>query len=75
MIKRYGADEVVSYKQEESALVDEIVQKTGGNLFKAFDATAQALQTISKVYEKTNDGEKRFTSTNDWSVSFMARLV
>jgi hypothetical protein len=66
VIKYYGADEVVDYKQPEAAQIDEIVAKTGGKVLKVFDATAQNVQTAPHLFKKTADGEKIFSSTNDW---------
>src|ERR1700753_4257306 len=66
MIKQFGADEVVDYKQSEDAQVDEIVAKTGGKGFKAYDTTSQNLSFGSKLFKKTAPGDKSFTSTNDW---------
>lgn len=65
-MKHYGADEVVSYKQSDDAIIDEIVSNTGGNLFKVYDATSQLLHMAAPLFKKTKDGDKYFTSTNDW---------
>jgi NADPH:quinone reductase-like Zn-dependent oxidoreductase len=66
VIKKYGADEVVDYKQPEAAQIDEIVAKTGGKVLKVFDAVGKNLETAPALFKKTIDGDKMFTSTNDW---------
>jgi hypothetical protein len=66
LCKSVGADEVVDYKIPESEQISEIVSKTGGKVFKVFDATAQNIATAAPLFKATEDGEKRFTSTNDW---------
>jgi len=67
VIKHYGADEVVDYKQPEAAQIDEIAAKTGGKVLKVFDATAQNVQTAPHLFKKTMDGDKIFSSTNEWT--------
>jgi hypothetical protein len=65
VIKRYGTDEVVDYKQSEAVQIDEIAAKTGGKVLKVFDATVQNVKTAPHLFKKTTDGEKIFSSTND----------
>jgi len=67
VIKQFGADEVVDYKQPEATQIDEIVAKTGGKLFKVFDVVGKNLETAPSLFKKTLDGEKIFSSTNDWT--------
>jgi len=67
LIKAVGADEVVDYKIPEADQIADIVAKTGGKVFKVLDATAQNIPTSDPLFKATVDGEKRFTSTNDWT--------
>jgi hypothetical protein len=66
LIKAVGADEVVDYKIPEEEQIADIVAKTGGKVFKVLDATAQNISTSVPLFKATTDGEKLFTSTNDW---------
>ena len=68
LIKSVGADDVVDYKQSEEETVKQIIDKTGGKLFKVYDATAQNVQTAAPLFKGTASGTKIFTSTNDWCV-------
>jgi len=72
MMKKIGVDEVVDYKQEEDAIIAEIVKKTDGKLHKIFDAVAQKYDFPGKLFAAIEGGNKLFTSTNDWYVLLMS---
>ena len=66
MMKKIGVDEVVDYKQPEEAIIAEIVKKTGGKMFRMFDAVAQNIKFATPMFKEIEGTEKWFTGTNDW---------
>jgi len=67
VVKSIGADEVVSYKQSEADVISEIVKKTGGKLYRAYDVVAQNLKLAEPLFKAVGGKEEKwFTSTNDW---------
>ena len=47
-------------------MIADIVAKTGGKLFRVFDAVAQNIQFSVPMFNAIPEGTKYFTSTNDW---------
>jgi hypothetical protein len=56
----------VDYKQEQDAIISEIIQKTGGVMYRAFDAVGKNLQIAAPLFQAINGSDQRFTTTNDW---------
>jgi len=68
MLKTLGIDAVVDYKQSEADIIAEIVKKTGGKMYRVFDAVAQNMAFAAPMFKAIEGDEKWFTSTNDWCV-------
>jgi len=66
VVKAAGADECVNYKQELDVIVSEIVEKTGGVMYRAFDAVGKNYEIAAPLFEAINGPGQRFTTTNDW---------
>jgi len=66
VVKAVGADECVNYKQEQDVIVSEIVEKTGGVMYRAFDAVGKNLEIATPLFQAINGPGQRFTTTNDW---------
>jgi len=64
--KAAGADECVDYKQEQDAVISEIIEKTGGVMYRAFDAVGKSSQIAAPMFQAINGPGQRFTTTNDW---------
>jgi hypothetical protein len=47
-------------------MISEIVSKTGGKLFRVYDAVAQNIEFSLPMSKALPAGKKYFTSTNDW---------
>jgi NADPH:quinone reductase-like Zn-dependent oxidoreductase len=66
VLKSVGADECVNYKQDESVITSEIVQKTGGKMYRIFDAVGKHIQFSVPMFQAIKGTDKWFTTTNDW---------
>jgi hypothetical protein len=67
LLKSIGADDCVSYKQPQEEVISSIVEKTGGKLYRVFDAVAQHIPLSVPLFAAIKGDEpKYFTSTNDW---------
>ena len=65
-MKSLGADEIVNYKQPEEDIVAEIVKKTGGKMYRIFDAVAQHVKFSTVMFDAIKAKDKWFSTTNDW---------
>jgi threonine dehydrogenase-like Zn-dependent dehydrogenase len=63
--KAAGADECVDYKQEQDAVISEIIEKTGGVMYRAFDAVGKSWQIATPMFQAINGPGQRFTTTNE----------
>ena len=66
LAKSLGADECVDYRQSEEAIIAEILKKTGGKLYRAFDAVAQNIEFSVPLFKAVEAKDKWFSTTNDW---------
>ena len=65
-MKAAGADECVNYRQEQDVIISEIVEKTGGVMYRAFDAVGKNSEIAPPLFQAINGPGQRFTTTNDW---------
>jgi len=65
-VKATGAHECVDYQQEQNIIVSEVVKKTEGAMYRAFDAVGKNLQIAMPMFQAINGTDRRFTTTNDW---------
>jgi hypothetical protein len=47
-------------------VIADIASKTGGKMFRIFDAVAKHIQFAVPMFKAIPDGKKYFTGTNDW---------
>lgn len=66
-LKAIGADATIDYKKPEEEQITELLSITGGKQLRIFDAVA-ANEGFVKALFKQVDGEKYFSTTNDWYV-------
>jgi hypothetical protein len=70
-MKHVGADDCVSYKQDEDKIISHIVEKTQGKLTRVFDAVGKHVSfavPLSKALK--GDEPKYYSSTDDWYAQF-----
>jgi NADPH:quinone reductase-like Zn-dependent oxidoreductase len=66
-LKAIGADATIDYKKAEEEQITELLSLTGGKPTRIFDAVAVNEGFAKAVFKKV-DGEKYFSTTNDWYV-------
>lgn len=64
-MKAAGADDCVDYKQDQVAIISRIVEKTGGIMYRAFDAVGKNSAIAMPLFQAINGPDQRFTTTND----------
>jgi len=67
-MKSLGADDCVDYKQDQEALIADVAKKTGGKMYRIYDAVAQNIAFSVPMFKAVEGKNKWFTSTNDWYV-------
>jgi len=65
-LKSIGADATIDYKKPEEEQIAELLSVTDGKATRIFDAVA-VNESFAKAVFKKVDGEKYFSTTNDWS--------
>lgn len=65
MLKSLGATETIDYKKPQDEQIELLTQTTNGKLTRIFDAVASN-QDFAKAFYQKVDGEKHFSTTNDW---------
>ncbi|KIW00765.1 uncharacterized protein PV09_07746 [Verruconis gallopava] len=66
MLRSLGASETLDYKKPETELLKLLYSTTGGKLIRIFDAVASNHDFVKAFYENV-EGEKFFSTTNDWT--------
>ena len=67
LLESQGADILVDYKKPEDEQIEELISKTGGNLYRVLDATSYGIDFAKKLLTKIEGGPKYFSSTDDWT--------
>lgn len=65
MLKSLGATETIDYKKSQSEQIELLTMTTNNKLTRIFDAVATN-QDFVKVFYQNIEGEKYFSTTNDW---------
>lgn len=65
MLKSLGATETLGYKLSQDELVAGLTKVTSGKITRIFDAVASNQDLVRALYQNI-DGEKYFSTTNDW---------
>jgi hypothetical protein len=65
-MKSLGVDDIVDYKQSDEGVIKEVVKKTGGKMYRIFDATSQHNMKSVAMFKPIEGKDKWFAGTNDW---------
>lgn len=66
-LKNIGVNATIDYKKTEEKQITEMLSITGGKPDRVFDAVAMNEELVKALLSKV-EGEKCFSTTNDWQV-------
>lgn len=72
-LKAIGADSTIDHKNTEDEQIAKLLSVTGGKPNRIFDAVAMN-EGLVKALFPTVEGEKYYSTTNDWWVHFRPSL-